>query len=32
LPDWGYTMMGVCLAALVIGYIAAWAWDEWKNK
>jgi hypothetical protein len=32
MPDWAYTMMACCLAALIIGYIAGWAWDEWKNR
>ena len=32
MPDWGYTMIGACLAAALLGYFAGFVWDEWKNR
>jgi len=31
IPAWGYSMIAMCIAAAIIGYIAAWAMDEWRN-
>jgi len=30
MPSWIYTMFAVCLAAFLLGYIAAWAKDQWE--
>jgi hypothetical protein len=32
MPMWVYYMVGVCIAAYGIGFIAAWAVDEWKRQ
>jgi hypothetical protein len=32
MPHWVPYMVAACLAAFIIGWIAAWALDEWKNR
>jgi hypothetical protein len=32
MPDWFPYMLAACAAATLIGYIAAWLLDEWRNR
>jgi hypothetical protein len=31
-PAWIYYMLAGCLASFLIGWIIAWAMDQWQNK
>lgn len=28
---WVYYMIGCCIAAFIIGYVARYVWDEWRG-
>jgi hypothetical protein len=30
MPTWVYYMLAACLASFLIGYIVAWAWEQWE--
>jgi hypothetical protein len=32
MPDWVPYMVLACVAALILGWILGWAWDEWNNR
>ena len=32
LPEWMFYMAAVCFASFCIGWIIAWALDEWRNR
>jgi hypothetical protein len=32
MATWQYYMIAMCLAGFLLGWIAGWIWDEWKDK
>ena len=32
MPSWVYTMAACCLAAFILGYVIAWAVEQWRDR
>jgi hypothetical protein len=32
MPDWVYIMILACIAAFILGWIIAWAVEQWRER